>query len=197
MEIMVEHRPSWSISCKCWSNNIGPVGLGFRYIFCWFGFFSPYHGWTLLLWLSACIRRHGGGVGVMQSSGPENIIVLVVLVFTLCINFHFNIYFANIHIWGVQNLNIWQRCRSDLFCKCGFCFYNNGSLSSCVYCLSQRCNFFLEKLLVVSVEFLTIIFFIIYIVLKILFCLHGLKNLHLFVLVTLVPCHAFWTCKKY
>ena len=84
MEIMIEHRPIWSISCKCWSNNIGPVGLGFKYIFRWFGFFSPYHGWILLLWLSACIRRHGGGVGVMQSSGPENIIVLVGLVFTLC-----------------------------------------------------------------------------------------------------------------
>ena len=115
MEIIVEHRPSWSIPCKCWSNNIGPVGLGFKYILCLFGFFSPYHGWILLLWLSACIRRHGGGVGVMQSSGPENIFVWVVLVITLCINFHFNIYFANIHIWGVQNLNIWQMCRCDLF----------------------------------------------------------------------------------
>ena len=99
MEIMVEHRPSWSISCKCWSNNIGSVVLGFKYILCWFGFFSPYHGWILLLWLSACIRRHGGGVGVMQSSGPENIIVIVGLVFTLCINFHFNIYFGNIYIY--------------------------------------------------------------------------------------------------
>ena len=147
---MVEHRPSWSISCKCWSNNIGLVGLGFKYIICLFGFFSI--SWlsiiTLVERLDKKAWRRSWGDAVIRTW--EHFVHCYFCFFTpllLCINFHFNIFCfgANIYIWGlidlglggVQNLNIWEVYRSELLCKSVFCFYNNGSLFSYVYFLSQ------------------------------------------------------------